>query len=85
MPLIIVLIVYLVFVTIFLITSFFILYHLLSFGFLGDATKAMSLLYVLLTLVILVPTLIYVLSVPWFDLKLNIGALGAFLPFIANT
>ncbi len=65
MPLIIPFVIYLVLLVGFIIFSLFILYHLLKFGFVGDLTHVMAALYIVLALIILVPTFVYGLSVDW--------------------
>lgn len=80
MPLVIPLVIFLLLLIVFVVLSFFILFHLLNFGFLGDMTKAMAGFYVLLALIIFVPTFIYMISIPWVHGSINFDLIT--LPFI---
>lgn len=66
---------YIVGVLIFLVFAGVIIYHLLRFGFIGDATKGMVFIFVVVGLVIIVFATIHVFTTEWQSLNLiNVGS-----------
>ena len=54
----------------FVILSGVILYHLIRFGFFGDATKAMMSVFVVVGILLVVLSAMYVFSTPWSGIDL---------------
>jgi len=64
-PLYIILIIYLIAVTIYLIMSFVLLYHIFRFGYWDSSTRLMVFLYFAGSLIILIPTVVYIAGIDW--------------------
>lgn len=69
---VLVFLVYGIVVLVFVVLSGVILYHLIRFGFFGDATKFMIIIFAVVGILLIVMSAIYVFSTPWTqDLQLN--------------
>ncbi|MFC1686463.1 hypothetical protein ACFLZS_00955 [Patescibacteria group bacterium] len=66
-------IIYILFLIVYIIFALFAIYHVQRFGFIGDATKYVSIIFVILSLAIIIFTGFYIFSVDWsqsFDLSI---------------